>query len=77
MTITINIDDTASKDIWQNVALALGMTQVDDQQVQQRVGEDFVKDLRAKTKRGKDIAERAAEQAEVDASLGKISVQVS
>lgn len=77
MTITIEIQDDASKDIWQNVALALGMSQVTDQQVQQRVGEDFVKDLRSKTKRGKELAERAAEQAEVDAALGKISVIVS
>ncbi len=77
MTITIEIQDDASKDIWQNVALSLGMSQVSDQQVQQRVGEDFVKDLRAKTKRGKEIAERAAEQAEVDAALGKIAVIVS
>ncbi len=77
MTITIQIQDDASKDIWQNAALALGMNEVTDQQVQQRVGEDFVKNLRALTKRGKDLAERAAEQAEVDASLGKIAVIVS
>lgn len=77
MTITIQIEDDASKDIWQNVALATGMSQVTDAEVQQRVGEDFVKDLRAKTKRGKELAERAAEQAEIEAALGKISVVVS
>lgn len=77
MTITIEISDDASKDIWQNVALTLGMTDVTDQQVQQRVGEDFVKNLRNLTRQGKALAARAAEQAEIDASLGKIGVSVS
>lgn len=74
MKITIDIDDSALKDVLQNIALSKGMVDVTDEQVRVRLGQDIGKDISAQARNGQLIRKRNAEQAEIDASLGKVSV---
>src|SRR5262245_35933583 len=74
MTITISIDDSAAKDILQNIALAKAMTDVSDDEVRTRLGQDIAKDIVNLTKQGQQIRKRNEEQAEIAAAVAKISV---
>lgn len=77
MTITIKIEDSAaSKELLQNVALARGWTG-DDAKIAQLLGAEFQQGLTTAAKAGQNIAKRNAEQAELDASIGQIAVEIA
>lgn len=74
MKIAIDIPDDVAPDILQNAALALGMTEVTEEQVRLRVGQDFAKNLIALARQGQSIKKRNEEQAELDAAVAKVTV---
>lgn len=75
MEITIVIDDGIAPDILQNAALSLNMKEVTDEQVKQRVGQDFAKNLISLARQGILIRKRAEESAELDSAVAKVTVK--
>ena len=74
MTITIEIDDSAAKDVFQNIALAKGWTEVSDDQARQLYGQEIARQIATLAKQGILIAKRREEEKEIEASLLKVSV---
>lgn len=75
MEITIIIDDSIAPDILQNAAISLRMNEVTDEQVKQRVGQDFAKNLIALARQGLLQRKRDEESAELDAAVSKVTVK--
>ena len=75
MEITIQIDDGVVPEILQNAAVALKMVDVTDEQVKQRVGQDFAKNLISLARQGLLQRKRNEESAELDAAVAKVTVK--
>lgn len=74
MTITITFDDSVSKNLLQNIALARGLNDVTDDQVREHLGQMIGKQLGDLAINGDTIRLRLESEAPIREAVAKISV---
>lgn len=75
MEITIVIPEGLAPDILQNAALSLGLREVTDEQVKERLGKDFAKNVIQLAKDGVLKRKRSEESSQMEKALDQILVK--
>lgn len=74
MTITITFDDSVSKNLLQNIALARGLSDVTDDEVRVHIGQMIGKNLGDLAVSGEAIRQRNESESTIRQAIEKITV---